>query len=87
MNIIIKIQSLLNQGHERSIKAKKNILISLFLKGISILISLMIVPITLDYLNPAEYGVWLTLSSLLVWIGFFDIGLTSGLRRSGRAHV
>lgn len=80
MNIIIKIQSLLNQGHERSIKAKKNILISLFLKGISILISLMIVPITLDYLNPEEYGVWLTLSSLLVWIGFFDIGLTSGLR-------
>jgi O-antigen/teichoic acid export membrane protein len=40
----------------------------------------MIVPVTLNYLKAEEYGVWLTLSSLLGWIAFFDIGLGNGLR-------
>ncbi|MGL4908611.1 MAG: lipopolysaccharide biosynthesis protein [Bacteroidales bacterium] len=68
------------QGHERSVRAKKNIALSFIFKGLSILISLMLVPMTLKYLNASEYGVWLTLSSILTWINFFDIGLGNGLR-------
>lgn len=64
----------------RSGKAVKNIVFSFLLKGGSILVSLFIVPITLDYLNPYEYGIWLTLSSVLSWIYIFDIGLGNGLR-------
>ena len=67
-------------GHERSIKAKKNILSSFFLKGISILISLLLVPLTIDYLNPTKYGIWITLMSVISWFNFFDIGLGNGLR-------
>jgi len=59
---------------------QKNIILSLFFKGISILTSLIIVPMTLHYLNPTEYGVWLTLSSIMTWITLFDIGLGNGLR-------
>ena len=67
-------------GHERSIKAKKHILVSFLLKGISILISLLLVPLTIDYLNPTKYGIWITLTSVIAWFSFFDIGLGNGLR-------
>lgn len=67
-------------GHQRSVKAKKHILGSLFLKGISIIISLILVPLTIDYLNPTRYGIWITLMSVIVWFNFFDIGLGNGLR-------
>lgn len=72
--------SFLNQGHERSINAKKNIIASFVIKGLSILISLILVPLTINYVNPSRYGIWLTISSIVVWFSFFDIGLTQGLR-------
>lgn len=79
LNINTKISSFF-KGHERSVRAKKNIALSFVFKGFSILISLMLVPMTLNYLNATEYGIWLTLSSILTWINFFDIGLGNGLR-------
>lgn len=69
-----------NSENNRSQKAKINILASFFIKGGSIVISLLLVPLTLGYLNSYEYGVWLTLSSVLMWINYFDIGLGNGLR-------
>ena len=81
---VISIFSLLtgaiNRGHQRSVKAKRNILASIFIKGISIAINLVLVPLTIDYVNPSRYGIWLTLSSIIGWFSFFDIGLTQGLR-------
>lgn len=70
----------INKGHDRSVKAKKNIIASFLIKGISIAISLVLVPLTINYINPSRYGIWLTLSSIVGWFGFFDIGLTQGLR-------
>ena len=67
-------------GHERSVKAKKNILASLVIRGGSIAISLVLVPLTINYINASRYGIWLTLSSIVAWLSFFDIGLTQGLR-------
>jgi len=68
------------QGDSRSIKAKKNILILSIVKGLSILISLVMLPITLHYINPTRYGIWLTLTSIIGWFSFFDIGFGNGLR-------
>jgi len=70
----------LTKGHERSIKAKKNILYSILIRGFSIAISLVLVPLTIHYVNPTQYGIWLTLSSIIGWFGFFDIGFGNGLR-------
>lgn len=64
----------------RSRKAQKNILVSCVLKGGDTLIYLLLVPLTLGYLNPYEYGIWLALNSILAWINSFDIGLGNGLR-------
>ena len=78
--MIKRIYKYLHQGSIRSIEAKKNILGSLFIKLLSILINLLLVPLTINYVNPSRYGIWLTLSSVIAWISFFDIGFTNGLR-------
>ena len=70
----------INKGHPRSQKLKKNIGASFILKGISIIISLINVPILLSYLNAEKYGVWLTISSIVMWVQHFDLGLGHGLR-------
>jgi len=74
------LNNILSKGHHRSVKAKKNIVASFFIRGISIAISLVVVPLTLNYINPSRYGIWLTLSSIVSWFSFFDIGLSQGLR-------
>jgi O-antigen/teichoic acid export membrane protein len=70
----------INKGHHRSVKAKRNIIATFIFKGCSIAISLVLVPLTIHYVNPTQYGVWLTLSSIVGWFGFFDIGFGHGLR-------
>lgn len=75
-----KLKSRLTRGHERSMKAKQNILISGIVKFASMATSLIIVPLTLSYVSNAEYGIWLTISSVFGWISLFDIGLGGGLR-------
>lgn len=74
------VKKILNKGHDRSIKARKNILISFLIKGVSIVIGFIFVPLLINYLGTAEYGIWITLSSVIAWIGYFDIGLGNGLR-------
>ena len=78
--IFEKITNLLNKGNGRSVLIKKNIIASMFIKGASVFISLLYVPVTLNYLNPTRYGIWMTLTSIVAWMGIFDIGLGNGLR-------
>lgn len=40
----------------------------------------LIVPLTINYLDTENYGIWLTISSFIGWFSFFDIGLGNGLR-------
>lgn len=70
----------LHSANERSKKIKKNILASFVIKSMSIIVSLLVVPITINYVNPTRYGIWITLSSIIGWFSFFDIGLGNGLR-------
>ena len=70
----------IDNGSERTVKAKKNIVILTIYRGLSIAITLLLVPITLGYVDSETYGIWLTLSSIVGWISFFDIGLNNGLK-------
>lgn len=80
MKINYLFNKFVNSGSTRSIKVKKNILYSFFIKGLSIVTGLMMVPLTISYVNQSQYGIWLTLSSLISWFSFFDIGFANGLR-------
>ena len=75
-----KLLSKFLSGNKRSITVKKNIIGSLCIKGCSIVISLMLVPMTLGYVSSELYGIWLTLSSIMMWLNFFDVGFTLGLK-------
>lgn len=74
------LKSFFRQGDSRTLLMKKNIIASFLLKGGSIVVSFLLVPMTLGYLNPYEYGIWLTLNSVLSWVYLLDIGLGNGLR-------
>jgi O-antigen/teichoic acid export membrane protein len=78
--IQLQLNSFFTKGHSRTLLAKKNIAISFLIKGGSILIGLLLVPMTINYVNPTQYGIWLTLSSIISWFSFFDIGLGNGLK-------
>lgn len=67
-------------GDERSVLVKKNIAGSVLIKGWSCVVQFLLVPVTLKCLNQYEYGIWLTISSILLWVDQFDIGLGNGLR-------
>jgi O-antigen/teichoic acid export membrane protein len=64
----------------RSKEAARNIVLSFFAKVFSVISSMLIVPLTIHYVNPTQYGIWLTLSSIIGWILLFDFGLGNGLR-------
>jgi O-antigen/teichoic acid export membrane protein len=77
---LTKLLNKFKVGDERTLIAKKNVFYSFFIKGFGILTSLLIIPLTINYLNATEYGIWLTLNSILMWVNTFDIGLGNGLR-------
>lgn len=72
--------SFLNKGHERSVLVKKNIFYTAFLKAGSVLITLLLVPLTINYVDTIQYGIWLTISSLVYWVNMFDFGIGNGLK-------
>lgn len=79
MDIKGRIRSLF-KSEGRSGVVKKNIVASFGIKGVSMLISFALVPLTIGYVSSELYGVWLTLSSILTWLGFLDIGFSQGLK-------
>ena len=80
MPSIKDFRKLVHSDCERSKSIKMNILASIGIKGVSILVSLFLVPITLNYVDSELYGIWMTLSSFMLWLNFFDIGFTLGLQ-------
>lgn len=70
------IRSSADPGRERYRRAGMTALTSYIARGLSILMSFVSVPLTVHYLGAERYGVWLTISSLLLWVALTDFGLT-----------
>lgn len=75
-----KIRTKFLSSDARTREAAVNSLISLVVKGVTVLCSLIIIPLTINYVNPTRYGIWLTLSGIIGWVHFFDLGLGNGFR-------
>lgn len=74
----LKVHEVSDQLRNRNLL--RQISSSIILKGISVGISLMLVPILLDRLGSENYGIWVILLSLMQWIALMDIGIGNGLR-------
>ncbi len=86
MNIKALWSKLMNRGHERTVKAKKNILQAVFFKGVGMFLSFLYVPLSAYYLGEYKYGIFLFFVSLLDWFQELDLGIGNGLRnRLGEA--
>lgn len=70
---VFRVQN--DRGKERYRRAALTGAASIIQRGLTILISLVSVPLTIHYLGPERYGVWLTISSILVWLALTNFGL------------
>jgi O-antigen/teichoic acid export membrane protein len=78
---LININILSNlKFNKRTESQIKNIAYSALYKLVGVLISLLLVPICLRYLDSNNYGVWLTISSTMSWISLLDLGIGNGLK-------
>jgi O-antigen/teichoic acid export membrane protein len=64
-----------DRGRERYRRVGATASTSYIAKALTILTSFVSVPLTVDYLGAERYGVWLTISALLVWVALTDFGL------------
>lgn len=81
------ILSHISGNSQRTSLLLKNIILSFFTKGWSAVATLLMVPLTITCIGTYKNGVWLTISSLLVWIDQMDIGLGNGLRNILAIHM
>lgn len=65
----------------------KNIAGSVAIKGWAGVVQLLLVPLVLACLGQYANGIWMTISSILLWIDSFDMGLGNGLRNKLAAYV
>jgi len=60
---------------------------SIFAKLITSLLGLITVPLTVNYLGKEQFGLWMVVSSLIVWMQLADFGISNGLTNAlAEAH-
>lgn len=68
------------KSNKRSKNIVFNISLSFVFKVIGLGLSYIVIPLTVNNLSSEEYGIWITLLSMISWMGFIDLGLGNGLR-------
>jgi len=64
---------------ERRVRARWSILVNILSRGLAFLAVLVSARIALPDLGPQRFGIWMTISSLLLMVTFLDFGVGNGL--------
>lgn len=80
LNIKGEIRKKYSGADTRSKKMYKNTVAMIGIRGVSMILTLISAPIMLHHVDRADYGVLLTLTSIVGWVGYMDVGLGNGLR-------
>ena len=80
MSLLRTLRNKLLSGSARESLLKRNVLMGMGVKLGSIACSLILVPMTINFVDSTQNGIWLVLSSMATWMAFFDIGFSNGLR-------
>ena len=67
------------RARERHSRVTLTALASALAKVIAVATALISVPLTLHYLGPERYGLWMTISSLVAILAFADLGIGNGM--------
>ena len=67
------------RGAERARRARLTTLTSVGGRGLTMLLSLVSLPLTIGYLDTERFGLWVTIGSFLAWLAIADLGLGNGL--------
>lgn len=59
---------------------RTSILLSTALRPVGMFISIIYTPLLLSYLGQEQYGIWVTILSVINWINYFDVGIGNGYR-------
>jgi O-antigen/teichoic acid export membrane protein len=70
------------RAEERYRRAALTALVSYGARGVTLVTTLVSVPLTLSYLGIERYGMWMTISSLIAMLSFTDFGIGNGLLNS-----
>ncbi len=76
-NLIEKKGLLKSRGQERIWRAGLTGFTTLLLHGGRLTAGLVSIPLTAQYLGTERFGLWLTLSTFLTWVGIADLGLSN----------
>lgn len=71
--------NLVDEGQRRYVRIVHGIFTGLLGRGVAIIVSLISVPLTTRYLGAERYGAWITISTLMTWIAFVDLGTSNSL--------
>lgn len=76
-----------DRGRQRIKRAGLGGITGVIGKGTAIGVSLISVPLTVEYLGPDRYGIWVTISSFVAWMSISDAGFGSALTNAlAEAH-
>lgn len=78
--MIRNLQVKIKKAHPRTIRSWKHGIYSAIIKGGGVMVGLLLVPLSIDFLSAERFGVWLTLSTFIMWFAHMDIGIGNGLR-------
>lgn len=67
------------QRERRSRSVVRGTVAAVLARGLGSLTGIITVPLTVRYLGAERYGVWMTISSAIAFLGFTDFGLASSL--------
>ncbi len=74
------LSKFVDKSDARGQKVLRHIIYSAGLKVVNAAISFLVIPLYLAYLTEVSFGIWLTVSAVLNWFNFFDLGMGNGLR-------
>ena len=76
------VSTVAGRTNERHRRAALTALAAVLARSLSIATALITVPLTLHYLGTERYGMWMTMSSLVVLLSFADLGIGTGILNS-----
>lgn len=84
--LLLGRQAPADEGQGRVVRSLETLFTGLAGRGVGLLIAFLSLPLTVGYLGPERFGVWATITTIMVWLNLADLGfgnsVTNALARA-----